>query len=375
MNTIMQSGHSLLEASTELDGTTDISQLLEASDLRVSSVVDESQTTTNVGKFSESQVGEIGVVDEGDVTRRSLGHVGERHSGEVVGVETSRAVDNLQRRSREGGNVGNRQVGGPDELVQGNRKLLTVGLERQVLGQVLEVKVNSRQTVVVVDVHGADRLQVNAVQALQESVGDGDTVCLVHTSSKGESVESGQRSPVNSANIGQRRHAQGGQERQVVEGEGASDLVHAGAREGNQATDTVNSQVTIDGLNALQVDGVTCGRGHNNVAGDAGAFCNGCIGSTSDCVGGGRALRRGYRKSVTCVYTSSRVKRELRTRGHRGSHKGRKGQLGEHFDRTDRWLANCQFSECCLQWCEVCKREKKSPIGNRVEQLSLRLPR
>lgn len=324
-----------LEASAELDSTTDISQLRKASNVFVSSVVDEGQTTTDGSKRGEGQVGEIGVVDERDITRRGLGEVGERHLGEVVGVEPGRAVDDLESGGSESGDVSNSQVGSPDKLVQADGKLLSIGLEREAVSQVLEVQVDGGQAAVVVDVHCANRLQVNAVQALQESVRDDDSVRLAHTGGKGESVESGQGRPVNRADSGQGIKLQSGNEGQVVEGEGTGDLVDAGTRERDQGTNTVDSQISSDGLDALKIDGVTGISRHDHVTNNAGAACDSSIGSTGNCVCRRRAglgCRRGQFRGPTI----SREQVLLRTIGQGGSHEGRNGVFGEHFEETSR---------------------------------------
>ena len=282
----------LAEVTTKLDGTTDISQLGEASDLLEGGVVDNRQTTTNGGDGREGDVGKISVVDERNVTRRGLGHVGGREALEVVGVESGGSIDNLERGGGELGDVGNGHVGDPDEVGERHAESLTVGLDVEVGGQVLELGLELGQTTVVVDVHGANGLQVNTIQVLEESVRDSDTLSRADTGGEGELVQSGQRLPLDGANARQVGEAQGGQESHVGEREGSGDGGQGVRGESNDGTVVLHSQVATDRGRAGDVESVVRAGGDDDGTRDCVTVREGGgLGGCADCVCGGGASR------------------------------------------------------------------------------------
>lgn len=276
----------LAKVAAQLDGTAKLSQLGESGELLQAGVVDNSQGTTKTLERRESDVGERRVVDEGDVTAAGGGHVGGHEALEVVGVEPGGTVDHLKRGGRELGDVGDGHVGDPDEVGHGHAQLGTVGLDVQVLGKVLERRVELGQTAVVVDVHGADRLQVNTVQTLQEGVGDGDGLGGADTAGEAQGVESRERLPCDGADASQSRHVEGGQQGHVGESECARDRVQALGRERDDLTIVLQSQVTVNLAGAVEGDLGVRGGGNQNVALERGAAgeCSGLSGR-ADCEG------------------------------------------------------------------------------------------
>ncbi|KAL2288541.1 hypothetical protein FJTKL_03910 [Diaporthe vaccinii] len=327
----------LAKVAANLDGTAKLSQLGESGKLLQGGVVDDSQGTTEALEARESDVGELRVVDEGDVTTAGGGHVGGSEALEVVGVKPGRTVDDLERGGRELGNVGNGHVGDPDQVGHGDAQLGTVGLDVQVLAQVLERRVELGQAAVVVDVHAADRLQVDTIQALQEGVGDGDGVSLADTGAEAQRVQSGQRLPRDGADAGQGRHVEGGQQGHVGESECSRDRGEGRGRERDDGAIVLQGQVTIDLLGAGQVDLGVGGRGDQDITLERAAVGESSgLSGRADCEGGlcaGGGLRWRYLLMTLSTCCGGEVEP---TRGNSGRREGRDSQLGEHFAGTVR---------------------------------------
>lgn len=212
------------EVSANGDGTAHIceqgnSQVLE------SSVVDDSETTTNGSQGGQVQLGHVGVVEKRQVAGLNLGQVRERQGGEVVGVKTERAVDGLEGRNRKGGDVGDGQVGSPDQVVHGDGELLAIGLEEHAVADGLQGQFQGLETAVVIQVHEADRSEgvTETSQGAEVGVANGDRGSGGDTAGEGQLTQSGQSGPGDGTNTLKLGHAQGGEGRQVIESEGVGD--------------------------------------------------------------------------------------------------------------------------------------------------------
>lgn len=281
------------KVATQLYGTAKLSQLGESSNLLQAGVVDDGQGTTEALEGREGDVGELWVVDEGDITAAGGSHVGGGEALEVVGVEPGGAVDDLERGGRELGDVGDGHVGNPDQVGHGHAQLGTVGLDVQVLGQVLKRRVELGQAAVVVDVHAADRLQVDTIQALQEGVGDGDGVGTADTRAEAQRVEGGQRLPRDGADVGQSGQVKGGQQGHVGELERSRDGVEGLGRERDDGAIVLQGEVTVNLAGAGEVDLRVRGRGNQDVAleraavGESGGLSGRADCESGLCAGGG----------------------------------------------------------------------------------------
>lgn len=242
------------EVTTAVDSTTNVSQNGEGQVLE-SGVVDDGETTTNVLEDGQVQGGHIGIVDERNITSLGLGEVGQRQLGEVVGVEASRAVDDLQSGCCEGGGVGNGELLSPGERGQADGQVLTVGLEDQVVGQAGKGQVDGLETAVVVQVEQANGLErvAETSEGAQVGVADGDVGSSLDTSSEGQLAQSREGGPGDGAHGGEGSQAQGGESGKVVEGEGVRDGLQraSGQRDQGQA---VSSQASLNLGNRSQVD-------------------------------------------------------------------------------------------------------------------------
>jgi len=191
---ILKSGESsLLEGTTELDGTANGLELGETGKLRELGVVGDQETATNALEHGERDVREFAVTDERDIAGLGGGEVGSREGLEVVGVEAGRAVDGSEGRSREAGDVGNGHVGDPDEVGKRDRETDAVGLDVEEVVEATKRAGEGGEKTVVVDVELLDAGDIKTLQALEEGVADADLISLGDC--KVDGLETGKRLP------------------------------------------------------------------------------------------------------------------------------------------------------------------------------------
>ena len=197
-------GDVLLEATTQLDSTADLAQLGEGIDLLELSVVGDEQTAAELSEDREGQVGQSTVANERDVALLGVGQVGGDEGLKEVRIEASRAVDDPQRGDVEGGDVGNSEFVGPDQVGQLDLETETnaVGGDLKSASDGLQGADEAGQALVVVDVEGADGGDVDHVDAGGESIADGDLVGLGE-GTQGDGVQGGQRLEGERADLGQ----------------------------------------------------------------------------------------------------------------------------------------------------------------------------
>lgn len=252
----------LSEVTTELDGTADLLELGEESNAVKTSVVGDEEATSNLGKLGEGHVLEETVADERDITSLGLGQVGGAEAGEVVGVELGRAVDHLQGRHGELGDVGNSHVGDPVEVGEVNLKVNAVGLDDELIRQIRELRGVLLQAAVVVDVERANRLESEPVQRAEESVADANGLGLGQWAER-DGVQAGRGHPVDRLNRGELPEVNRVEPGHLVELELAADGLEGRAHQGGDLLVLLNPQVTGDLLRARDINGSTA-LGTNN---------------------------------------------------------------------------------------------------------------
>lgn len=188
----------------------------------------------------------------GDVT--DGGQVGSLDALGVGSVESKGAVDGGQRREADGRDVSESGIGGPDQVREADIQVLSVGRDIDELGDVRNLGAEGLETVVVVDVQGANGLQVDAIKGAQERVGDEHRVGLGEGRREGELRESRKRGPLDSLDRGQIGHGEGGQKGQVVESECTTNRADGGAAQAGQLARVLADDVTLDLLRAIDVD-------------------------------------------------------------------------------------------------------------------------
>lgn len=164
--------------------------------------------SSNSLQVGEGNVGELAVGDNGQTSDAS----GEASDGgqvwcgdaiHVVSVESKGSVDSSQGWYTDLGDVSEGHVGSPDQVGEGNLELVTIGVDIDSVGDVGNLGIEGLQVVVVVDLQGANGVQVDAAKGGQESVADGDTIGLGERCSKIQGRESGESFPVDSLDGGQ----------------------------------------------------------------------------------------------------------------------------------------------------------------------------
>ena len=146
----------------------------------------------NVG---QTRVGNKGQTSLKGTAVTNSGQVWCTNRGKVVLVETEGAVDSGQRRNAKSRDVSEGHIGSPDEVGEGNIQELSIGINIERGGDVRNLGAECLQSVVVVDVQGADSLQVDTIKSAQEGVGDQDNAGLGNNSRKGEGRQSRQGIP------------------------------------------------------------------------------------------------------------------------------------------------------------------------------------
>lgn len=279
------------EFTREVNSTADSLEASEAIDDLECGVVGNLESTAELGKHREGDVGEIRVVIE-DETLASGGQVGSRESLEGVGVETKGTVDRLERWHLNGADVAESSVQGEDQVGEANLEISVVGREADGASSVGNgIDVNGGQVGVVVDVHVANGLERDTGKRLELSVGDGNLVGLLDASSEVETLKSREGSPSDSGDACQGIELKVGQDGEAVEREGTANGVQRRRAEGGQVGSTVDSQVTGDLSNAVQGERAGNGLIDNNIAGPGVARSEG--GSGSGAGDGGGAGARG----------------------------------------------------------------------------------
>jgi len=176
-------------------------------------------------KTRHRNVGQAGVGDKSQTSLESTGvanscQVWRVDGCEVILVETEGAIHSGQRRNAERRDVSEGHVGSPDEVGEGNIQELPIGINVERGGDVRNLGAECLQSVVVVDVQGADSLQVDTIESAQESVGDQDIGGFGNNSREGKRRQSRQGRPRDVVGCLEVGHGEGGQECQVEQIEG-----------------------------------------------------------------------------------------------------------------------------------------------------------
>ncbi|PSD90326.1 hypothetical protein C7G64_18965, partial [Acinetobacter baumannii] len=193
--------------------------------------------------------------------------VGGAEGGEVVGVEADGAVDGLKRLSREAGNVGDGHVGGPDQVRHADAQILAVGVDVEQGREVVQLSGEVGETVVVVDIHRVQAVDVDTLEGAQEGVGNGDSLGAGQTgSTEGQGVQVAQGSPVDGVNGRELGEGQGGDQGKVLQGEGTTNGLEGVRGQRDQTTIVRDSEVTTNAAGTRDIDCLASTSGDDNVA-------------------------------------------------------------------------------------------------------------
>jgi len=266
----------VLEGSAESDGTTNVLELAEATDITKASVVGNDEATTNLGQSGEGEVLELGVADNGQSALLERGQVREGERSEVVGAKAERAVDSRERGGAEGGDVRDGHVGSPLEVGQGHLHLETVGINDDLVADGLNVGVEGDNLLVVVQVQERKVVDIDSVEVLDSSVGNKNAGGLSDTRrTEGGTSEESEGHPFNLVDTGQTLEVEAAQADEILEAEGAANrLEEVGSQRGDVAI-VLSSQVTADLLKSTKIDGTRVVLADKDAAVDVTALGNG----------------------------------------------------------------------------------------------------
>lgn len=151
------------EVSVEVESTANGGKLGETlNDLELG-VVGNLESTRDGLEHRHGNVGQVGVADERERATDG-GQVGSAEHGELVAVETKRAVDSLERWEGNGGGVADGHVVGPDQVGEDGRHVVSVGTDGQGGGDVSKLHVDVLEVRVVDNVDGVNDLEIDSVQ-------------------------------------------------------------------------------------------------------------------------------------------------------------------------------------------------------------------
>lgn len=185
-----------------------------------------------------------------------MGQVGGSKGREVVGVEAGGTVNDLERRSRELGHVGNGHVGDPGETGEADIETDTVGLDVEVVAQAAELAGEDADVPVVVEIHLLDGGELDGVEGLNGAVADGNLIGLGQ-GAKLHGPQEGNRAEVDSASGLQRGEVDIVKLLQAFQGELAANGLDAAAAESLELSGILDSEISRDLLRAGEVDGAS----------------------------------------------------------------------------------------------------------------------
>lgn len=252
--------------AADVNGTFNGPEVLEAVDGDELGVVGNLVLATDGRQFGERDVGERRVGDEGDAT--GLREVGRGEGLEEVVLEDQRSVHAGQRRQHDLAAVTEGHVQGRLQVGEAGDEALGVGLEGQRGGDVLELRLDTGQVRVVVDVEVLHHLQVNALERYKLSVGDQDVLGSADTRRKGQVLQRGQSLPldgVDLAKLGEGETRQGGE---VVKHKASADPGQAAGLDGVDAERAGAVQLAVDSLDASQGEVAIILRSDDDVSRD-----------------------------------------------------------------------------------------------------------
>ena len=173
-----------------------------------SGVVGDLVSSSNALQGWEGDVGELSIGDNSQTSNTGGeatdgGQVWCGNAVHVVSVESHRSVYGSQGRNLDAGDVTEGHVGSPDQVGEGNSQLVAIGVDVDGVGDVGDLRVKLLQVVVVVNLQGANGVQVDTAESGQEGVADGDTVGLGERSSERQRWESWKSLPVDGLSAGQ----------------------------------------------------------------------------------------------------------------------------------------------------------------------------
>lgn len=189
-----------VEVTVEVNGTTNRLDLREAEDGLELGVVSDLEATVDLGQLREGDVGELLVGDNGE---RATELLELRTFDTLDGVvdEAKRGVDVGQVWQVDVGDIAEGDVVGPDELRERCGDLLGVEGDVKRVGNGLDVDIDLLEILVVVDVEGANLLDVDTLKRVETSVRNNHLLAVSDLLLEVEAGERWKGDPVDLANL------------------------------------------------------------------------------------------------------------------------------------------------------------------------------
>jgi len=253
------------EVTTEVKSATHSLQCLEAiNDLQLS-VVRDLVSTANGLQHRERDVGQLNVVIK-DQRTADRGQVRCSEALEKVLVETHGPVDGTERWQFDLTAVAESHVISPLQVRERSSETSAVGLDRERLADVSQLRLDLSQVRVVVDVERLHRLQVDTLQGSKLCVGDQNVGGSRNLGGEGKVLQVRQSVPHDTVHHAEAWKAECGKDGHIGQLEAFIDDGQAIRRKGGQLGRTVGNEIAIDSLDAIELNGIGSRCGNDNVA-------------------------------------------------------------------------------------------------------------
>lgn len=254
---------SVVKVTVNVDGTANGLQLVKVREGLQVLVVNNVQSTANGLQLREVKLLQVIVLGDGKRLTNGL-QLLELEALESVLGDGERTVNGGQVSSGKRRNLLENDIVSRLQLVQGNLNLVGVVVDRQGVGNSLQSRVDGLNVTVVVNVKHLQSEDVDTVQRVQTSVGNGDGLSRGDTRSQTGLLQSWQRVKVQSTNGGQLSQVGGSQDSGLGEGQLTRNQLQVwGVKDGSLGT--VDLQVTVELLDTSQVDLVNVRSRDENV--------------------------------------------------------------------------------------------------------------
>lgn len=237
--------YSLLEGTGQVNGSSDNTESSESVNSGELGVVGKLEGSSDSLEGIGGDLLELRARDQGERLSNG-GELREISSAEGVVDEGSRAVDLLELGEVDVTSITNGDVVGPLEVGEGGVDTLSVGLNKQQVGDLGQGNVDATEVAVVVNVEALGGLQVNSLEGVEEGVGDENAVGLGDLLGESKVLEGRESGPVDVSNGNELGESQVGKNNQSLESEGSSNGAETRSLEGNKVGSSVGNDITSD---------------------------------------------------------------------------------------------------------------------------------
>lgn len=243
-------GNLRVEGTAEVNSTSDRLQGRQVNGVQLVVTADD-ETTVDLGQHRHADVGQLGVVVEGQVS--GGGQVGGGESAKVGAPEAELTLELLQGRHGDAANVAEGHVAGSAQVGEVNLKLVVVAGEADQASGVHEaVDVDRLKVGVVEDLEQTDGLQHDTIEVGETSVDDGDIAGISDTGGEDQGLELGKSLPEDGADRGECGEVELGEGGEPVQLERVADRVERGGNDASDVRTTLAGQAAGDLLDAVQ---------------------------------------------------------------------------------------------------------------------------